>query len=118
MVRLRKLNGMLLCFCILTSVLISIFQMNTHDTYSRMHSREYLTETDIQKLLRHSTEHKIIIYRVLVRKATQIEIAHILDRNCLLRTLEIAFQSIKTFEEACPHTPLVVHPFGACLICW
>ena len=39
MVRLRKLNGALLCFCILTSVLISIFQMNTHDTYSRMCNR-------------------------------------------------------------------------------
>lgn len=75
MVQLRKLNGMLLCFCILTSVLISIFQMNTHDTYSRMRNREYLTETDIQKTFRRSTQHKIIIYRVLVQKATQIEIA-------------------------------------------
>ena len=75
MVRLRKLNGMLLCFCILTSVLISIFQMNTHDTYSRMCNREYLTKTDIRKTFRCSTEHKIIIYLILVQKATQIEIA-------------------------------------------
>ena len=75
MVQLRKLNGMLLCFCILTSVLILIFQMNTHDTYSRMRNREYLTETDIQQTLRCSTEHKIIIYQVLVQKARQIETA-------------------------------------------
>ena len=64
MVRLRKLNGALLCFCILTSVLISIFQMNTHDTYSRMCNTEYLTKTDIQKTFRYSTEHKIIIYLI------------------------------------------------------
>ena len=75
MVQLRKLNGMLFFFCILTSVLILIFQMNTHDTYSRMRNREYLPETDIQKTLRRSTEQKILIYRVLVQKATQIEIA-------------------------------------------
>lgn len=75
MVRLRKLNGALLCFCILTSVLISIFQMNTRDTYSRMCNTEYLTKTDIQKTFRYSTEHKIIIYLILVQKATQIEIA-------------------------------------------
>ena len=75
MVQLRKLNGMLFFFCILTSVLILIFQMNTHDTYSRMRNREYLSETDIQKTLRRSTEQKILIYRVLVQKATQIEIA-------------------------------------------
>ena len=75
MVRLRKLNGMLLCFCILTSVLISIFQMNTHDTYSRMCNREYLTKTDIRKTFRCSTDYKIIIYLILVQKATQIEIA-------------------------------------------
>ena len=47
---------MLFCFCILTSVLILIFQMNTHDTYSRMHNREYLSETDIQKNFK--TQHR------------------------------------------------------------
>ena len=45
-----------------------------------------------------------------------IDLAHILDRNYPLRTLEMAFQNIKIWKVsggAWPHNPLAVRVFSA-----
>ena len=48
-----------------------------------------------------------------------IGLANILDRFLPLKTLEMAFQSIKFLKclgRACPQTPLEAHPFSVRLI--
>ena len=47
-----------------------------------------------------------------------IDLANILDRFLPLKTLEMAFQSIKLSKcmgRACPRNPLEARPFSACL---
>ena len=100
--------------------------MNSYDTFTRTHNRLYLTETDVQKTLKIAQNNiKIIKSSTCTwnqanknKHKMTIDLVNILDKNCLLRTLEMAFRRINSSKfsggECMPPDP----PSGSPLQCW